>query len=1465
MLPGDFHPVIQRWWERRFAETGARSWRVLPPTPAQLDGWRAIRGGGHALIAAPTGSGKTLAAFLTALDDLLREGLDRGELANEVRLIYVSPLKALSADIHKNLAEPRREIRQLAVESGYPAVRITAAVRSGDTPQSERAAMLRTPPHILVTTPESLYLLLTAERSREMLRTARAVIVDEIHAVIESRRGAHLALSLERLDHVCGRRLQRIGLSATQKPIEEVARFLTGASGTCTIVDRGHRREIDLAIEIPGSPLEAVMAAEVWQEVYRRLVELIESHRTTLIMVNTRRLAERMAFNLSEHFGAGRVAAHHGSLAKEVRLRAEEQLRSGALKAMVATASLELGIDVGHVDLVCQISSPNRISTLLQRVGRSGHTVGGIPKGRIFPLTRDDLVECAALVRAVKEGVLDRIAIPEAPLDVLAQQIVAECAAQEWDEDRLFEIFRHAWPYRNLAREAFDDVVHMLARGYATRRGRHAALVHHDAVNRRLRGRKGSRMTAIQSGGAIPEVFDYRVLLEPEGVFIGTLNEDFAIESLPGDIFQLGNASWRILQIGNGVVRVADAEGQPPSIPFWLGEAPARSEEMSAAVSRLRREADAKLPGPGTPRAEGELEEAISWLMRDYDLSRAAASQIAAYLAEGKRALGVVPSAETLVLERFFDEAGGMQLVLHAPVGSRVNRAWGLALRKKFCRSFNFELQAAATEEGLVLSLGPVHSFPLADVFRYLHPDTVRETLVQAVLDSPIFQTRWRWVTTLALAVPRVRNGTRTPAQLQRMFAEDLLQAVFPDAAACLDNIQGAREVPDHPLVNQALTDCLVEATDLAGLTRILERVHTGEIRCIAKDTPEPSVFCHELLNSAVYTFLDDAPLEERRARAVYTRRATEPRSADDLGALDPAAIARVREEAWPAADSPDELHDALLLAGFIRADEAQESWRPFFDALVAAGRAFDAGGYWVAVERFEELNAVVPRADAPLVPERLRRQWTREDAVRELVRSRMEVLGPATAGALAASLGLDDVALIESTLVALETEGRVLRGRFTPSLPAAETEWCDRRLLARIHRYTVNRLRSEIEPVTAAQYLRFLLHWQHVAAGESVAGVEGLAAVIEQLEGCAVPAGAWEEDILPARVRDYGAEQIDALCLSGRVAWGRLTPGESPGRGPLRTSPIALMMREHASLWLHGLRPEPAALSSEARAVLEALEKRGASFFHELVSASGLLPTQVERALGELAGAGLATADSFSGLRALLTPPDKRKTLSRRANSRRSAYGVDTAGRWALLRREKSGAEEHRDEDRIVLIARVLLKRYGVVFRAVLARETQLPPWRELAMVFRRLETRGEIRGGRFVSGFGGEQFAAPDAVGRLRAVRKLEPGGELTVLSAADPLNLVGILIPGARIAAVAGNRVLYRDGLPIAALEAGEVRRLADSELTDESLRALLRRRSGPHAVKPWFRTASRREIERLRRRRAAEADAAKSAET
>ncbi|MGH9459116.1 MAG: DEAD/DEAH box helicase [Thermoanaerobaculia bacterium] len=1393
-----FHPAVRRW----FAET------LGTPTEAQRRGWEAIAEGRHTLIAAPTGSGKTLAAFLTAIDDLFREG-SAAPLADEVRVVYVSPLKALSADVHKNLAEPRLGIRRVAEEMGLDAPRITAAVRTGDTTSSERAAMLRRPPHILVTTPESLYLLLTAERSRAMLRTVRTVIVDEIHAVIGTRRGAHLALSLERLERVAEKPLVRLGLSATQKPVEEVARWLVGNAperGEAVVVDEGHRRAMDLALEMPRSPLEVVMSAEVWTEYYDRLAELIAAHRTTLVFVNTRKMAERVARHLADRIGDTAVTAHHGSLSKESRLDAERRLKHGELKALVATASLELGIDIGHVDLVCQIGSPHRIATFLQRVGRSGHTIAGLPSGRIFPISRDDLAECAALLRAVRAGELDRIVQQDEPLDVLAQQCVAEAACGEVGEDELFALIQGAWPYRGLARRDFDAVVTMVAEGFATRRGRRGALVHRDEVNRRVKGRRGSRLLAIASGGAIPEVADYRVLLDPDDTFLGTLNEDFAIESNVGDVFQLGNASWRVLQVGSGVVRVADAKGAPPTIPFWLGEAPARSDELSVAVSRLRAELDERL-------ASGTIDEAVAWVAAQCGLSEVAAREIVTWLADARRTLGVLPTQETLVLERFFDESGGMQLVLHAPFGSRVNRAWGLALRKRFCRQFDFELQAAATEDAVLLSLGPQHSFPLVDVFRYLHPETARDVLVQAFLDAPVWQTRWRWNTTVALAVPRNRGGRKVPPQLQRAIADDLMAAVFPDAAACFENIGGDREIPDHPLVRQAVRDCLEEAMDVDGLTRVLRRIDAGELQLVARDVPEPSVLAHDIIHAKPYAFLDDAPLEERRTMAVQTRRG--PSSASELGALDPAAIDRVRDEAFPDPRDADELHDALLTAGVLTPEEEETIGRDLFDALVAARRVarVEIGDaiVWVAAERLPELIAIHPGArptppiEAP--PSRAARAWSREEATRELVRGRMTIAGPVTATELAAPLGLA-VAEIDAALLALEGEGAILRGSFTRAASSA-LEWCDRRLLARIHRYTLNRLRAEIEPVSAADFMRFLFRWQHVAPESRLRGEDGLREIVAQLDGFEAAATAWERAILPARVEEFDAALVDRLSFTGDVAWARLSIPSTVATNRAEAgaiarivgaTPVALVLREHLDAWqalrgsLDGIEET---LAPETRRVLDALRARGASFARELAAAAACDDADLHRAFGELVAAGIVTSDGFAGLRALAG--------ARNGNGR----SVDAGGRWSLL---GDGDPDGR-EAAVETQARTFLRRYGVVFRRLVVREANAAPWRELARVFRRLEARGEIRGGRFVSGMSGEQFATPEAVERLREVRRTRPAGGIVVTSAADPLNLTGILDEGERIRAALSTRIAWRDGIAVSVIEGDYLRPLRE----------------------------------------------------
>ncbi len=1417
-----FHPAVATWFDRTFGE----------PTPPQVKGWPAIREGNHTLIASPTGSGKTLAAFLCAIDDLVRQGLEEG-LPDRVQVLYVSPLKALSNDIERNLQAPLEGIRSTLEELGFGDVDIRTAVRTGDTPSYLRTKMVKSPPHIFVTTPESLYILLTSEGGRRMLSDVKTVIVDEIHAVVTNKRGSHLSLSLERLRELVGRDITRIGLSATQNPIELVARFLVGAKERthitgephCRIVDVGHQREMDLAIEMPGSPLETVMSLEVWEEIYQKLAALVEAHNTTLIFVNTRRLAERVTRHLGELLGEEAVTSHHGSLARKHRLEAERRLKSGDLQAVVATASLELGIDVGDVDLVCQLGSPHSVATLLQRVGRSGHWHGGTPKGRLFPMSRDDLVECAAIMRCVQRRELDRIEIPTGPLDILAQQIVASAASEEeWSEDALLAMIRRAWPYRSLDEETFDQVVRVLSDGFATSRGRRGAFLHHDEVNRRIRPRRSARLTAITNGGAIPDTFDYEVRLEPEGLRVGTLNEDFAIESMAGDIFQLGNVSYEILRVEPGVVRVADARGKPPSLPFWFGEAPSRADLLSESVNAVREGVEAR---------NHDAAAVVDWLQQETAVGQSAARQISEYLLASRTALGAMPTRDAIILERFFDETGAMHLVVHAPFGSRINRAWGLSLRKRFCRSFNVELQAAASEDAIVLSLGPTHSFPLEEVFRFLRTDNVRDVLIQAMLDAPMFQTRWRWNATRALAILRFRGGKKVPPPFQRMQADDLLALCFPDQVACLENVAGDREIPDHPLVCQTIDDCLHEAMDIEGLEALLRRLQAGELTLLARDLTEPSPLAQEILNAKPYAFLDDAPLEERRTQAVMSRRWLDPSQASDLGALDPAAIDRVRGEAWPEPRDADELHDALLMHNcFSDSEIGAGPWHAWLGELEASGRAtrflVSERTLWTAAERLPLVQAAWPDGGALTevkVPERHRRDpWARDEATREVVRGRLQASGPITSSSVAEALGLDR-GLVDGSLAALESEGFVLRGTFSPE--STDTEWCERGLLARIHRYTLNRLRKEIEAVTAADFMRFLLGWQHAAPDTRMDGPEGLAVLIEQLEGLEAGAAAWESDILPARMEGYDPSWLDSLCISGRVTWSRRTPPTGRASSPIRTSPIAFSRREYARTWRFRPMGE-GPTSTNATIALEMMRRAGASFFDDIVRETSLLPTQAEEALGELVSLGLVTADGFTGLRALLAPDPKRRRRGRRAAP---AYSMEAAGRWTVL---PDAPEEHDVES----VAWTLLRRWGVVFRRVLDREGDLPPWYALLRVYRRLEAQGRIRGGRFVAGFAGEQYALPEAVTALRKSRRKPKSDELISISAADPLNLVGILTPGHRVPATPKNRVLFRDGVPIAFHEGSETHFLEDPEDQRWALTQALRRQRLPRAVQAYL---------------------------
>ncbi|MDB5940794.1 MAG: box helicase [Ramlibacter sp.] len=1399
-----FHPAVSSWLEGRFGR----------PTEVQAQAWAVTSQRRHALIAAPTGSGKTLAAFLSAIDELVREGLDKG-LADEVHVLYVSPLKALSNDIRKNLQEPLAGIAAGLVAMGLPDPGIRAAVRTGDTPTAERERMRRKPPHILVTTPESLYILLSSESGRAMLKSVKSVIVDELHAVAGSKRGSHLMLSLERLEALCERPAVRIGLSATVKPLDEMARFLVGDRDEAVeIIDTGHVRDRDLAIEVPRSPLTAVMPTEVWSEMYDRLAELVAGHRTTLIFVNQRRIAERVARHLAERLGEEHVTAHHGSLAREHRLHAEQRLKQGELKALVATSSLELGIDIGDIDLVCQLGSPRAVNAFLQRVGRAGHAIGAIPKGRLFPLALDDLLECTALLAAVERGELDRIRVPAKPLDALAQHIIAETACREWQLDALYECLRRAQPYRDLALREFEQVVQMLADGYATRRGRRGAYLHYDAVNRVLRARRGARIAAVTNAGVIPDQFDYEVVLQPEGHRVGTLNEDFAFESLPGDIFQLGNASYRIAKVETGKVMVEDAKGQPPSMPFWLVETLGRTVELCVAVSRICETADTLL-GDGVPACE-------RWLQDDLHLPPAAAQQLAMYLAASKAALGVLPSRKRIVFERFFDQVGDTHLVIHSPYGSRINKAWGLALRKRMCRKFNFELQASALEDSIVLSLGPTHSFALDEVQHYLKSAGARDVLVQALLDAPMFGTRWRWNATASLAVRRMNGGRKVPPQFQRSDAEDLLTVVFPDQVACGENLAGEREIPDHPLVAQTLHDCLHETMDADGFVQLLAAIESGEVEVVTRDLSSPSPLAFAILNARPYAFLDDGAAEERRTKAVSMKPLMDLQTAQDIGKLDPQVIAQVREDAWPEIRDADELHDALVVHGFLAVDEAP--FPEFVETLAQQRRItrLDAPAgapLYVAAERLHEFQAVFPGAAlSPAIDATSPERPGAADALREVLRGRLDLLGPVTADALGAPLGMRGDAVLPS-LLQLEVEGAVMRGAFSA---AGAVEWCDRRLLARIHRGTRDKLRAEFQPVPPAQFMRFLFRWHQLATSdgdERREGEGGLADVLRQLEGHAAPASAWEEDLLTARVNDYMPHMLDKLCAVGRMAWWRpVEPGNTADRktGPIRGTPVLLCERDALAHWQQAAGAavvDDSVLSGTARLLLELLRTHGASFFADLQHDAHMLGTQVEQGLAELVAHGLVSCDSFAGLRTLVMPSDKRNKLRRKG---RGHDPIDDAGRWSLTRRARPAADAPGAlaAPHVEHIARVLLRRYGVLFRKLLEREEGLPPWRELYYVLRRLEARGEVRGGRFVSGFSGEQFALPQAAAALRKTAKA-PGRERVAISAVDPLNLAGIVTPGDKVPRLPGNRLLFEGGVPIAVQSGGDVRYLKELE--------------------------------------------------
>jgi ATP-dependent Lhr-like helicase len=1468
------HPVVREWFIAKFGT----------PTEPQIAGWPAILRGEATLISAPTGSGKTLAAFLVCIDSLLRSALE-GSLAAQTQVIYVSPLKALSNDVQKNLDGPLREIQQLAGERGYLCPEIRTAVRTGDTLAKDRAAMLRHPPHILVTTPESLYLLLTAGKSRQNLTRVRTVIVDEIHAIADDKRGSHLALSLERLDAlVCGEnRLspgasltglaippQRIGLSATQNPIELVANFLTGADASrkpATIVQVGQRRTLDLAIEVPSMELGSLTTTAMWTEIFDKLAALAMEHRSTLVFVNTRRLVEKISFELAERLGGDAVAAHHGSLSRALRLDAEQRLKAGEIRILVATASLELGIDIGSIDLVCQIATTRAVAVAMQRVGRAGHWRGAIPKGRFFATTRDDLMEQAALLRKMVAGELDRLEIPELPIDVLMQQIVAMAGAESWDEDVLYNVLRRAWPYRNLTREAYEEVLALLHNGIESSRGRYGAYLLRDRVQGQLHARRGARSIAISNGGAIPDTSLFAVMLQPENVQIATLDEHFAVDSSPGDVVLLGNTSWRIQRVDpQGKVLVEDAHGAPPSIPFWEGEAPQRTAVLCDGLSDLRGEIDARTRtvAPTVVRTtHPEVASCMAWLKRECFVGDAAALQMIAYIVAGRAALGAVPSKTTIIAERFFDEGGGQQLILHAPFGGRLNKAWGLALRKRFCRGFNFELQAAATDNGINISLAEQHSFPLADVFHFLTEYTAKDLLEQASIPSPLFKNRWRWAAGRSLQLLRMQKGKRVAPQIQRTRSDDLLASVFPHASACPETMTGDIEIPDHPLVREVMKDTLTEAMDLDGLLEVLRGIDSGAIRCIAVDTPVPSVFAHELVHAMPYAFLDDEDAAARRTRAVSLRRGLPDSVAEGAGVLDPAAIATVREQIQPDIRDEHELHDLLLqlvalpLPYVEAADNASvRHWPLFFDRLLARGRVYvvdiDGAAAWIAAERLVEAKLLWPEMALPpdvillevaqsshiLSGTEDRPAQTlspRDSATTTLTQGWLQLLGPTTAERLAAVVHLHPRS-IHQALLAMEMQGLAMRGVFEHAAPADDEpyaiEWCERRILHRIHKLTLGTLRKQVEPVTAAVFMRWLMDWHHLAPQTQLTGEAGVLAALEQLEGFEAPAVEWERKLLPARVVGYDPQWLDNLCLAGIVGWGRISPHPAwqqavTAAGPRRVipttaAPITFYLRESAE-WLHHALAAKCVdevvlaqtLSPEAQRIRTLLTERGAAFTADLQRISVLNKLQTTTALWELATAGLASADGFDPLRAMMDPRRRSVAIEQTpaVSLKKRAAARTTTGRWSLFGESADDstassvadpkaaiARARRADAALDAHARLLLCRYGVLFRELLARESNAPKWRDLLPILRRLEARGEIRGGRFVSGAFGEQYALPEVVESLRAARRvaaLRVEEAAIAVAAADPLNLAGILVPGERVAAVPGREVLFVNG--------------------------------------------------------------------
>jgi len=1287
-----FNPIINQWFTQTFKQ----------PTPVQAASWEQIATGQDVLLSAPTGSGKTLAAFLSAIDQLFVAGADQ---TTGLKVVYVSPLKALSNDININLQQPLAAINQLATGG----TQITSAVWTGDTESYQREKIKKQPPHILVTTPESLFNILTSKAGREMMGGVETVIVDEIHALAPNKRGAHLLLTLMRLEALTYKRPQRIAISATQRPIEKMQHYVLHPEHSVA-VNLGHKRDMSLSIELPESPLAAIMSNEQWGEIYQQLAEQIKAHKTTLVFVNNRRLAERVAKHLAERVGEEWVTAHHGSLAKEHRLQAEQALKAGKLKAIVATASLELGIDIGDVDLVCQLGSPGSVQAFLQRVGRSGHGVDRTPKGQIYPLTIDDLLEATAMLKAIDNDALELTAFPHQPLDVLAQQIVAEVSQRPWPAKQLHQLMTGASIYKDLSAEAFQQVVQMLADGYSGRSTFKKALIFYDETTDEIRPRKAAALTALLNGGTIPEQFDYDVRLMPDDLKIGTLNEDFSFESIPGDIFQLGNHSYRILKVQTGTVFVEDAAGQPPNIPFWFGVQMWRSDVLSEAVSDLRAELNELLTQPAA-----EL---------DWPVGPEGQAQLSNYAIKTQDVLGLMPTQKDIVVERFFDGNNDMHLVIHSVYGSRVNRAWGLALRKKFCRQFNFELQAAALEDALILSLSSTHSFELSTIKSYLNAEGVREVLIQALLDTPFFVTQWRWNASVALAVKRRKGGKKIIPQFQRNEAEDLVAEVFPEQIACAENIAGNRTVPDHPLVTQTLIDCTEGIMDVNKLADILRGLDTGDINIHYIDSPTPSPTSLAIINARNYAFLDEAPAEERRTLAVHTQSLDQSFASNDIS---PAAAAAFNRSIQPKIRDLDELQEWVMFCGLLWPDEA-EPYQEGLEQLLAAGRLHQInhqGTRLIYSAKFAELVTAMCTRPAEI----------NETAFESMVSNRLTLSGLVDFSELHKRLPVAASLLLQA-LMRLETQGVAFQ--------FGQDQWIERHHLARLRQTQLSQQRRRDKTLSADAYQDFIHDWQYLS--QPANGLEGLAQVLRQWQGFATPATDWEEQVIKPRVQDYHGMMLDMLCQSGQFIWKRAQAKlVSDDLNQMTIQKIRFTFLENH--WAHLF---PAAvnlqqLNIKARMVIEILGQSGAQFFRELQAQTGLMPVEMEQVLIHLIKQGLVVADGFQALRVFSqSPADRRRQLIKAKKYANNLGYLEMMGRWSLIEQKPADPRAY---------IQMMINRYGFLSYDIWSQESMPVKWRQASFELQKMEARGEILAGRFIENMEGMQYALPAAYQKIQS----------------------------------------------------------------------------------------------------------------